>query len=124
MRILLAFILLVSTFMVAQEVPTRAPNRDPNPQSTRPASYQGCVIRENGKVKLADPSNVDYILVSSARSLDSYVGQEVRITATVMNSNDPSSDEKGVSGGAPQNRPQTLDVSEIAKVADHCTSPK
>ena len=124
MRILLAILLLSSTFIAAQESPTQAPNRDPNPQSTRPASYEGCVIRENGKIKLTDPSNIDYILVSSARSLESYVGQEVRVTATPMKASDPSSDEKSVGSGEPQNRPKTLDVAGIAKVADHCTSPK
>lgn len=87
-------------------------------------SYQGCVIRSNGGVMLTDASNRDYKLVSSARKLDSYVGQEVRITATLMNPNDPSSDEKSVSGEPPQNQPKTLDVQDIAKLADKCSSPK
>jgi hypothetical protein len=124
MRILLAALVLVSTALLAQEYPTPGPNRDPNPQSTRPMSYQGCIIRSNGGVMLTDASNRDYKLVSSARKLDSYVGQEVRITATLMNPNDPSSDEKSVSGEAPQNQPKTLDVQDIAKLADKCSSPK
>ena len=73
---------------------------------------------------LADPSNTNYKPVSNTGSLDSYVGQEVRITATSINPADTSSDEKSVSGGEPQKPPKSLDVEDIAKVADHCTSPK
>lgn len=124
MRILLAAMILISTGLIAQEYPTQGPNRDPNPQSTRPVAYQGCVIRSNGIVMLADPDNRDYKLVSSARKLDSYVGEEVRITATLMNPADSSSGEKSVSGEAPQDQPKTLDVQDIEKVADKCSSPQ
>jgi hypothetical protein len=124
MRSLLALFILVSTCSLAQETPNQAPNRDPNRHSTMPSAYQGCVIRENGNIFLADASNTNYKLVSNARSLDSYVGREVRITATLMNPADPSSGEKSIGGGEPQNPPKTLDVEDIAKVADHCTSPR
>ena len=124
MRTLLALFILASTCSLAQETPDQAPNRDPNPKSTTPSAYQGCVIRENGNILLADPSNTNFKLVSSVGSLDSYVGQEVRITATLMNPPDASSGEKSVSGGEPQKPPKTLDVEDIAKVADHCTSPE
>jgi hypothetical protein len=122
---LLAVCVLISACAFAQEVPLKGPNRDPNPDSTRPQSYQGCVIRSNGQVMLTDASNNDYKLVSaSGRSLDSYVGQEVRITAVLINANDPSSDEKSASGQEAQNKPATLDIENISKVADHCSSPK
>jgi hypothetical protein len=125
MRTLLAlFILASACCSLAQESPNQSPNRDPYPHSTAPSAYQGCVIRENGNILLADPSNTNYKLVSGVGSLDSYVGQEVRITATLMNPHDASSGEKSVSGGEPQKPPKTLDVEDIAKVADHCTSPK
>ena len=124
MRTLLALFILASTCALAQETPNQAPDRDPNPKSTTPSAYRGCVIRENGNILLADPSNTNFKLVSSVGSLDSYVGQEVRITATLMNSPDASSGEKSVGGDEPQKPPQTLDVDDIAKVADHCTSPE
>ena len=125
MRSLLAVCVLISTCAFAQEVPLKGPNRDANPDSTRPQSYQGCVIRSNGRVMLTDASNNDYKLVSaSGRSLDDYVGQEVRITAVLINANDPSSDEKSAGGQEAQNKPATLEIEEIAKVADHCSSPK
>jgi hypothetical protein len=74
---------------------------------------------------LTDASNNDYKLVStSGRSLDSYVGQEVRITAIKVNPDNPSSGERGVNSKELDNRPTTLDVQEISKVADHCSSPK
>jgi len=136
MRIFLTTLVLTSAFLAAQEAPTKAPNHDPNPQVSGPNAYQGCVIKSNGKVMLTDSSNKDYILVRNARStgtvvgserapsLESYLGQEVRITATMMNPNDPSLDDSSVHGQKPQNLPATLDVEEIAKVADHCSSPK
>jgi hypothetical protein len=125
MRTSLALLILASTCCsLAQESPNQAPDRDPNLKSTTPSAYQGCVIRENGNILLADPSNTNFKLVSSVGSLDSYVGQEVRITATLMNAPDESSGEKSVSGGEPQKPPKTLDVEDIAKVADHCTSPE
>jgi hypothetical protein len=73
---------------------------------------------------LTDASNRDYRLVSSARKLDSYVGQEVKITATAINPDDPSSGERGVNSGKPPNQPPALDVEDIEKLADHCSSPK
>jgi hypothetical protein len=124
MRTLLALFILASICSLAQERPNQAPDRDPNPKSTTPSAYQGCVIRENGNILLADPSNINYKLVSSVGSLDSYVGQEVRITATLMTAPDESSGEKSVSGGEPQKPPKTLDVEGVAKVADHCISPE
>jgi hypothetical protein len=123
MRILLAMSILSSVFLVGQEVPLRSPNQDPNTQASTPKTYQGCVIRSNGRVMLTDASNTDYKLVRTAESLDVYVGQEVRITATIINPNDPSSDERSAATDEPQ-KPRTLDVEDIAKVADHCSSPK
>ena len=72
---------------------------------------------------LTDAANRDYQLVSSAGSLDSYVGQEVQITAYGINPGDPSSDEHGIGAGQPQ-VPITLDVRDIQKVSDRCTSPE
>jgi len=124
MRTLLALFILASTCSLAQETTNQAPDRDPKQHSTAPSAYQGCVIRENGNILLADPSNTNYKLVSGVGSLDGYVGQEVRITATLMNSPDAPSGEKSVSGDEPQKPPKTLDVEDIARVADHCISPK
>jgi len=124
MRIFVAGLVLVSVCAVAQEVPTQGPQRDPNPQSTLPKTYQGCVIRSNGNVMLTDASNIDYKLVSNARSLESYVGQEVRITASKITPGDPSSDDRAAVAEKAPRQPATLDVEAIAKVADHCSSPK
>jgi len=124
MRTSLALLILASTCCsLAKESPNQAPDRDPNPKSTTPSAYQGCVIRENGNILLSDPSNTNFKLVSSVGSLDSYVGREVRITATLMNPPESSGD-KSVGGAEPQKPPKTLDVEDIAKVADHCTSPE
>jgi len=73
---------------------------------------------------LADANNRDYVLISSSRSLDSYVGQEVQLSAVNMNPSDPASDEHDISAEQPQGQPTTLDVENIQKVSDRCTSPQ
>lgn len=124
MRILIFALLLISAVAYAQEVPIKGPaTGDPSANSTTPKTYSGCVIRSNGAIMLADASNRDYKLVSKAHPLDGYVGQEVKITASNLNPSDPSSDEHGISAEQPAGKPMTLDVEDIRKTADHCTSP-
>lgn len=122
MRSLTFIVVLLSSALFAQESPTKGPARDPNPQNSTPKNYEGCVIRSNGNIMLTDADGTDYKLVSSQQKIDGYVGQEVRITASNMNSNDSSSGERDVQIQGPQ--PAALDVSDIQKIADHCKSPK
>lgn len=123
--ILLCTALVSSVLLFAQESPDKGPaTGDRTANSTTPRTYQGCVIRSNGKMMLADAQNKDYVLVSSGRSLDEYVGQEVRLSAINMNPSDTSSDEHGMSAEQPQGQPMTLDVENIQKVSDKCTSPQ
>lgn len=125
MRILFAAVLLMFAVAYAQETPTKGPaTGDRTANSTTPMTYQGCIIRSNGKIMLADAKNKDYILVSTGRSLDDYVGQEVKLSASNMNPSDTSSDEHGMSAEQPQGQPMTLDVEDIHKIADKCSSPQ
>ena len=125
MRLIIPALLFVSAFALAQETPIKGPaTGDSAANSTTPRTYQGCVIRSSGSIMLTTSGNKDYKLVSSARSLDSYVGQEVQLSAVNMNPNDASSDERGVSAEEPQAKPMTLDVEDIQKVSDHCSSPQ
>src|SRR5947209_8978336 len=125
MRILIAAAVLISAMAFTQESPNGGPaTGDPAANSTAPRTYQGCVLRSGGKIMLTDEKNRDYVLVSSARSLDSYIGQEVQLSAVNMNPSDPSSDEHGIDAEQPQGQPLTLDVENIQKVSDRCTSPQ
>ena len=125
MRIFVPALLLISAIACAQESPLKGPaTGDPTANSSTPGTYQGCVIRSGGKTMLTDAANRDYQLVSSAGSLDSYVGQEVHVTAYSINPGDPSSDEHGFDTGQPQGQPTTLDVRDIQKISDRCTSPQ
>ena len=102
MRILVPALLLISAMAFAQESPNRGPaTGDPAANSATPRTYQGCVVRSGGKIMLTDAKNRDYVLVSSARSLENYIGQEVQLSAVNMNPSDPSSDEHGVSAEQP-----------------------
>jgi hypothetical protein len=82
------------------------------------------MIRANGSIMLADQENRDYKLVGNGKTLDSYVGQEVKITASDVNPGDPSSNQHGMSDGEAQNTPRTLSVEDIQKVSNYCRSPK
>ena len=125
MRTLLLVSLLLGTVAFAQEFPTKGPaTGDPNKNASQPKTYEGCVIRANGSIMLADQSNRDYKLVGNGKSLDSYVGKEVRVTGADVNPNDPSSDERSVSDTQPQNGPKVLSVENIEKISDYCSSPK
>jgi len=125
MRVLLAAVLLMFAVASAQESPIKGPaTGNPSANSTTPRTFQGCVIRSNGKIMLADAKNTDYILVSSGRSLDEYVGQEVKLSAINVNPSDPSSDQHGMSAEQPQGQPMTLDVEDIQRVSDKCSSPQ
>jgi hypothetical protein len=125
MRALLLTFLLTATAALAQEFPTKGPaTNDPNKNASQPKIYQGCMIRSSGSIMLADQENRDYKLVANGKSLDSYVGQEVQITAIDVNPNDSSSDERGMSDGQTQNTPRTLSVEDIQKVSNYCSSPK
>ncbi len=126
MRVLVAAAVLTMFGVAhAQESPVKGPaTGDPSANSTTPKTYQGCVMRSNSKIMLTDSKNNDYILVSSGRALDSYVGQEVRLSAVDINPSDASSDEHGMSAEQPQGQPMTLDVENIQKVSEKCTSPQ
>lgn len=125
MRVIIAVVLLTCGVAYAQESPEKGPaTGDPSANSTTPKTYEGCVIRSNGRIMLADAKNRDYILVSSGRSLDDYVGQEVKLSAINMNPSDSSSDEHGMSAEQPQGQPMTLDVENIQEVSDKCSSPQ
>lgn len=123
MRTIFALLLIMS-FAAAQEFPTQGPaTHDPTINSSQPMTYQGCVVRLNGRLALNSTSNLEYILTGE-RSLDSYVGQEVKIVANDVNPNDPSSDERSMSAAQPRNSPETLVVEEIEKVSDKCDAKK
>lgn len=123
MRALFVFLLIVG-FAGAQEFPTQGPaTGDPTINSSQPMTYRGCVVRSNGRLMLNSALNHQYKLTGE-RSLDSYVGQEVKIVASNVNPSDPSSDERSMSAGEPQNTPQTLVVDEIEKVGDNCAAKK
>ena len=123
--VLICAALVSSVAVLAQESPEKGPaTGDPTANSTKPMTYQGCVIKSNGKIMLTDEKNKDYILVSSGRPLDEYLGQEVKLSAFIISPSDASSDEHGMSAEQPQGQPMTLDVEDIQKISDKCSSPQ
>lgn len=125
MRSLLLTVLLISTTVVAQDFPAKGPaTNDHDANSSQPRIYQGCMIRSSGSIMLADQANRDYKLVANGKSLDSYVGQEVKITASDVNPGGASPDERSMSDGQTQSTPRTLSVEDIQKISNYCSSPK
>ena len=116
---------LFTAAAVAQEYPTKGPaTNDPAAKSSQPKIYQGCMIRSSGSIMLADQANRDYKLIANGKPLDSFVGQEVKITASDVIPSDASSDERSTSDAKLQNTPQTLSVESIEKISNYCSSPK
>jgi hypothetical protein len=125
MRALFLTLFLISNLAAAQEFPAKGPvTNDPNASSSQPKTYQGCMIRSNGNIMLADDANRDYKLIANGNSLDSYVGNEVKITASGVNPSDPPSDERNMNAGKTTNAPITLSVESVEKVSNYCSSPK
>ena len=125
MRFLMLAFLVTSVFAQSRDGLNRGPEtEDRAANSTTPKTYQGCVVRSGGKIMLTDAQNRDYILVSSRRSLDSYIGQEVQLSAIHINPSDPTSNEHGISAQQPHSQPMTLDVENLEKVSDKCSSPE
>lgn len=120
----LGFLLMAATFTAAQEFPIQGPaTNDPTTGSSQLRVYEGCVVRLRNGIELEASSHRRFKLTSN-RSLDSYVGNQVSLHAHDVNPNDPSSDEHGVGVVKTQNEPVTLDVEEIQKVSDSCKPQK
>jgi hypothetical protein len=117
MRILLLVFLLPSAFALPAA-------EDPMANCSTPQTYRGCVVRSGGKIMLIDAQNRDFILVSSGRSLENYVGQEVQLCATSITPKDPTSNEHGINSQTLPGQLLTLNVENLQKVSDKCISPK
>ena len=93
--------------------------------------YQGCVIRSGGNILLTTPANKDFKLTrasastsaTTTASLDTYVGDEVKIIATQTTPQNPASPAAEAGAGNTKQGPPTLEVAEITKVSEHCSSP-
>ncbi|HEY7352567.1 MAG TPA: hypothetical protein VH596_07335 [Terriglobales bacterium] len=121
--IILAVCLPVSAF--SQTIPSvRGWEHDQGANSSVPYEYQGCLTRMDGQFLLTTQSGKVFALVSGAVSLASYIGSSVNVRAFDINPGDPSSGERSVIAGEPENGPRTLDVSQISTVESQCSPPK
>lgn len=124
MRVFLLALLLAGCFAAAQEFPIQGPaTADPTTGSSQLRQYQGCVVRSRNGIELQAIAHRTFNLTSD-RSLDSYVGEQVSVYAHDVNPNDPSSDEHGVGVVRTPNEPVTLEVEEIEEVANTCSPQK
>jgi len=125
MRVLLPAFLLISVFAHSLEGQSQGSvTEDATANSSKLQTYQGCVVRSGGKIMLIDAQNRDYILVSSARPLENYVGQEVQLSAMSIDPKGPRSNEQGINPQQAPGQLLTLDVENLQKVAAKCSSPK
>jgi hypothetical protein len=119
---LLLFFLIPAACSSHQQSAARDSNAD-NPAK----EYQGCVIRSGGNILLTTPANKDFRLTRASAStsvqLDTYVGDEVKITATQTTPQNPASPAAEAGAGNTKQGPPTLEVAEITKVSEHCSSP-
>ncbi|HTM35753.1 MAG TPA: hypothetical protein VL156_03330 [Terriglobales bacterium] len=125
MRILLFAFLWTSAFALSPEWLSKGfAVETPTANCSTQQRYQGCVVRSGGKIMLIDAQNRDYILVSSDRSLENYIGQEVQLCATSIIRKDPASKDPGIDPQPPPGDLLTLNVGNVQKVSDKCISPK
>jgi len=125
MRVLLLAFLVTSGFAQSPQPPSRrSATEDPQAGCSTGQTYQGCMVRSGGRMMLIDPQNRDYILVSSDRSLENYIGQEVQLCATSIIRKDPASKDPGIDPQPPPGDLLTLNVGNVQKVSDKCISPK
>jgi len=124
-RLLLFFLIPAACFSQQQSA-----GRDSNAGNPT-KEYQGCVIRSGGNILLTTPANKDFKLArtsdgtsdSTSAPLDTYVGDEVKITATQTTPQNPASPAAEAGAGNTKQGPPTLEVAEITKVSEHCSSP-
>src|SRR5262245_9701132 len=102
MRILLLAFLLTSVFAQSAQPPNRgSAAEDRRTKCSSLQTYPGCVVRSVGRIMLIDAQNRDYVLVSSGRSLENDVGQEVRLCAIPIDPAGPASNEPGTNAQQP-----------------------
>ncbi len=121
LRLLLFLLIPAAGFC---QVPSAARDSDAdNPTK----EYRGCVIRSGGNILLTTPANKDFKLASTSSGtsaqLHAYVGDEVKILATQITAENPASPAAEAGAGNTKQGPPTLDVAEITKVSEHCSSP-
>jgi hypothetical protein len=124
LRLLLFFLIPAACFSQQQSAVRDSDAGNPAKE------YQGCVIRSGGNILLATPANKDFKLTRASGStsattaqLDTYVGDEVKITATQTTPQNPASPAAEAGAGNTKQGPPTLEVAEITKVSEHCSSP-
>src|SRR5213076_842427 len=93
LRLLLFFLIPAACFSQQQSAARDSDAYNPAKE------YQGCVIRSGGNILLTTPANKDFKLTrasastsaTTTASLDTYVGDEVKIIATQTTPQNPAS---------------------------------
>jgi|KBSMisStandDraft_5_1062788.scaffolds.fasta_scaffold21597_3 hypothetical protein len=125
MRVLLLAFLVTSGFAQSPQPPSRrSATEDPQAGCSTGQTYQGCMVRSGGRMMLIDPQNRDYILVSSDRSLENYVGHEVQVCAIPIDPAGPTSSDPEINPQQPAGHLPTLNAEKLQKIAEKCSSPK
>jgi hypothetical protein len=125
MRILLFAFLWTSAFALSPEWLSKGfAVETPTANCSTQQRYQGCVVRSGGKIMLIDAQNRDYILVSSDRSLENYVGHEVQVCAIPIDPAGPTSSDPEINPQQPAGHLPTLNAEKLQKIAEKCSSPK
>jgi hypothetical protein len=122
MRTLLLLILIPAACFCQGDSPGNGNKRESTTDSSM-KEYQGCVIRSGGDILLTTPANVDFKLSGAPGSLDRYVGDEVKVTASQTAPDNAGSPAADATAGNTKQGPQTIEVAEITKIAERCSSP-
>jgi hypothetical protein len=120
-RILIATLLLSSSFLLAQGNASAQTGQHTAKDSKGEITVQGCVERASGDYILMrqDPAVTYELQATGKTKLHKYLGQQVEITGTESPSMSTSSDTSARAGSP---SPVTLTITSIATIGKECTT--
>lgn len=120
MRKLWAVLLLLGTFLLAQEISPSTPSKHNSKASKDEVTVQGCVGRSSGDYVLTkqNPAMTYQLQATGKTRLRNYLGQRVEVTGTESATMSTSSDALNKTGSASS---VTLTITSIKTIDKECT---
>ncbi len=93
--------------------------------NSQASTLRGCLSQSSdGNFMLADKSGNNFQLQGDASQLDSYIGKEIQVHGSSLNSSGTSADAMASDTGGATGAAKQFTVSDVHKVADTCASSK
>jgi len=97
----------------------------PQVDSSQASTLRGCLSQSSdGNFMLADSSGNNFQLHGDATQLDSFIGKEIQVKGSSLNSSGSSADAMASDTGGAAGAAKQFTVSDVHKVGDTCASSK